>query len=148
LFSTPYFPSSTSQGRSKAYRTRNLLVTFGDDFKFQRAEHQFSNMDSLIGTAFMPPVLVRMPPSSSCWSPEHINSGNFGVKIKYATLSEVRVEACLPHAFPSPIFHVPLAPSAHSCHSTLMQSSQPVPPSRSTKETFSRTPTIEILTGR
>jgi hypothetical protein len=55
------------KGRSKAYRTRNLLVTFGDDFKFQRAEHQFSNMDSLI---------------------EHINSGNFGVKIKYATLSE------------------------------------------------------------
>lgn len=36
------------QNRAQAYRTPNLLVTFGDDFKFQRAEHQFSNMDLLI----------------------------------------------------------------------------------------------------
>lgn len=55
------------KNRAEAYRTPNLLVTFGDDFKFQRAEHQFSNMDLLIG---------------------EINKGNYGVKIQYATLSE------------------------------------------------------------
>jgi alpha-mannosidase II len=58
---------SELKSRSEAYRTDNLLVTFGDDFKFQRAEHQFSNMDKLIS---------------------EINKGNYGMKIQYATLSE------------------------------------------------------------
>jgi hypothetical protein len=35
--------------RAKAYKTSHLLVPFGDDFKFQDAEKQFSNMGNLIG---------------------------------------------------------------------------------------------------
>jgi len=39
-----------AQDRSKHYRTPNLLVTFGDDFKFRNARHQFTNMERLIAT--------------------------------------------------------------------------------------------------
>jgi hypothetical protein len=35
--------------RAKAYKTTHLLVPFGDDFKFQNAEKQFTNMEMLIG---------------------------------------------------------------------------------------------------
>lgn len=34
--------------RANAYRTSFIMVPFGDDFKFQQAGHQFSNMDRLI----------------------------------------------------------------------------------------------------
>ncbi len=37
-------------GRATAYRTNNLLVPWGDDFKFVDATKQFSNMDPLIST--------------------------------------------------------------------------------------------------
>lgn len=55
--------------RSSAYRTDQLLVPFGDDFKFKAAEIQFGNMDRLI---------------------REINkqSGALGVRIQYSTLSE------------------------------------------------------------
>jgi len=36
------------RSRSRAYRTKHVLVPFGDDFKFQDAEKQFSNMDQII----------------------------------------------------------------------------------------------------
>ncbi len=39
---------SMLEGRAAAYRTRHLLVPFGDDFKFKFASTQFSNMDQLI----------------------------------------------------------------------------------------------------
>lgn len=53
--------------RAESYRSNQLLVPWGDDFKFQNAEIQFSNMDKLI---------------------EYINSSpNFNMQIKYSTLS-------------------------------------------------------------
>lgn len=39
---------SELRSRSQAYRSRHLLVPFGDDFKFQAAHNQFSNMDKLV----------------------------------------------------------------------------------------------------
>ena len=36
------------KSRAKAYRTRHLLVPFGDDFKFKNAGYQFGQMDQLI----------------------------------------------------------------------------------------------------
>jgi len=36
------------QDRAHAYRTSELLVPWGDDFKFQNADYQFRNMDMLI----------------------------------------------------------------------------------------------------
>jgi len=54
--------------RAESYRTKHLLTAWGDDFKFQNSDFQFSNMDKLI---------------------RHINdnSARFGVEIKYSTLS-------------------------------------------------------------
>lgn len=40
--------ASDMRNRAKAYRTPNLLIPFGDDFKFQDANRQFSNMDQII----------------------------------------------------------------------------------------------------
>ncbi len=37
------------QGRATSYKTNQLLVPWGDDFKFQNAGTQFSHMDQLIG---------------------------------------------------------------------------------------------------
>jgi hypothetical protein len=54
--------------RASAYKTRHLLVTFGDDFKFKNAALQFQNMDLII---------------------KNINSNQgLGVHIRYSTLSE------------------------------------------------------------
>ncbi|KAL6080566.1 Alpha-mannosidase 2 [Balamuthia mandrillaris] len=60
---------SMLKGRSHAYKTNNLLVPFGDDFKFRKADTQFSNMDMLI---------------------EYINahSDEYNLDIRYATVSE------------------------------------------------------------
>ncbi|KNC56371.1 alpha-mannosidase 2 [Thecamonas trahens ATCC 50062] len=55
------------RSRSAAYATSNLLVPFGDDFKFKRAQYQFTNMEQLI---------------------EHINANEEGVNIRFATLSD------------------------------------------------------------
>eukprot|EP00003_Mantamonas_plastica_P005509 TRINITY_DN1441_c1_g2_i4.p1 TRINITY_DN1441_c1_g2~~TRINITY_DN1441_c1_g2_i4.p1 ORF type:complete len:1388 (-),score=486.72 TRINITY_DN1441_c1_g2_i4:112-4029(-) len=54
------------KNRANAYRTNNLLVPFGDDFKFKNAEGQFGNMDKLI---------------------DHINSGGYGINIQYGTVA-------------------------------------------------------------
>jgi hypothetical protein len=35
--------------RMRSYRSTQLLVPFGDDFKFKDARGQFQNMDQLIG---------------------------------------------------------------------------------------------------
>jgi hypothetical protein len=54
--------------RASAYKTKHLLVTFGDDFKFKNAALQFQNMDLII---------------------KNINSNQgLGVHIRYSTLSE------------------------------------------------------------
>ena len=54
--------------RATAYKTKHLLVTFGDDFKFKNAALQFQNMDLII---------------------KNINSNQgLGVHIRYSTLSE------------------------------------------------------------
>lgn len=60
------------RSRSRAYRTKHVLVPFGDDFKFQDAEKQFSNMDQIIA---------------------HVNgkkgSGEYeGATLRYSTLSD------------------------------------------------------------
>ena len=59
------------RSRSRAYRTKHVLVPFGDDFKFQDAEKQFSNMDQIIS---------------------HVNEktdGDYeGVTLRYSTLSD------------------------------------------------------------
>jgi hypothetical protein len=36
--------------RATSYRTNNLLVPWGDDFKFVDAAKQFTNMDPLVST--------------------------------------------------------------------------------------------------
>jgi hypothetical protein len=61
--------SNIMRSRAAAYRANNLLVPFGDDFKFKQAERQFSNMDRLI---------------------EHINANQatYGMRIRYSTLSD------------------------------------------------------------
>ncbi len=38
------------KSRATAYRTDNLLVPWGDDFKFVDAAKQFNNMDPLVST--------------------------------------------------------------------------------------------------
>ena len=48
------------KSRAKSYRTNHLLIPFGDDFKFKNAEHQFSNMDKLIGFVPSPPSLSNL----------------------------------------------------------------------------------------
>eukprot|EP01133_Synstelium_polycarpum_P019508 gene19508-23370_t len=54
--------------RAALYRHQNLLVPFGNDFRYQQAFLEFGNMDKLIA---------------------HINANKtFGVNIQYATLSE------------------------------------------------------------
>lgn len=58
---------SELRSRARSYRTSNLLVAFGDDFKFKNAEYQFSNMQRLI---------------------EYINSHETDVTIRFATLSD------------------------------------------------------------
>jgi len=57
------------KGRAECYRSNNLLVTFGDDFKFMNAEKQFSNMEQLI---------------------DYINQqrATWNVNIKFSTVSE------------------------------------------------------------
>jgi hypothetical protein len=40
--------------RLRAYRTRHLLVPFGDDFKFRNAAHQFSQMDQVTSARPLP----------------------------------------------------------------------------------------------
>eukprot|EP00002_Diphylleia_rotans_P014778 TRINITY_DN2875_c0_g1_i2.p1 TRINITY_DN2875_c0_g1~~TRINITY_DN2875_c0_g1_i2.p1 ORF type:complete len:605 (+),score=131.51 TRINITY_DN2875_c0_g1_i2:58-1872(+) len=56
------------------YRTPNLLIPFGDDFKFVNAEAQFENMDKII---------------SYINSPENSHRKEFrGITIKYSTLNE------------------------------------------------------------
>lgn len=45
------------KNRAKAYKTNHLLVPFGDDFKFVKAEKQFSNMDVLMQYFKMNPDL-------------------------------------------------------------------------------------------
>eukprot|EP01119_Soliformovum_irregulare_P019887 TRINITY_DN6388_c0_g1_i4.p1 TRINITY_DN6388_c0_g1~~TRINITY_DN6388_c0_g1_i4.p1 ORF type:complete len:1028 (+),score=331.23 TRINITY_DN6388_c0_g1_i4:166-3084(+) len=70
--------------RSRAYRTNQLMVPWGDDFKFQNADIQYDNMGKLI---------------------EHINSNidKYHVKIQYSTLSRYfdavknMVESGIPH---------------------------------------------------
>ena len=61
--------SNILRGRAAAYRTRHLLVPFGDDFKFKNAERQFSNMDRLM-------EVINSNPSQ------------YGMKIQYSTLSD------------------------------------------------------------
>jgi hypothetical protein len=39
---------SMMKDRSQSYRTNQLLVPWGDDFKFQNAAFQFQNMDLLM----------------------------------------------------------------------------------------------------
>lgn len=39
---------SEARHRAASYRTRHLLVPWGDDFKFQRANHQFTQMDMIV----------------------------------------------------------------------------------------------------
>ena len=56
--------------RAPAYRTRHILVPFGDDFRFQRAEHQFSNMDKLVEAVAADPVRFN------------------GATLRYSTLAE------------------------------------------------------------
>ena len=56
------------KGRANAYRTKHLLVTFGDDFKFKNANLQFQNMDLIIKAIN--------------------NNPGLGVSIRYSTLSE------------------------------------------------------------
>jgi alpha-mannosidase II len=57
--------------RSSSFKTRHLLVPFGDDFKFKNAERQFANMDRLM---------------------EAINKDTSntygGMKVQYSTLSD------------------------------------------------------------
>ncbi|EAL68302.1 hypothetical protein DDB_G0278259 [Dictyostelium discoideum AX4] len=56
------------QQRSQLYRHNNLLIPFGNDFRFQNASLEFDNMDKLI---------------------TYINSNSsWGVTIQYATLNE------------------------------------------------------------
>lgn len=55
--------------RARAYLTRRVLVPFGDDFKFQDAALQFSNMDRIVRRINM-------------------NATQFGVNVTYSTLSE------------------------------------------------------------
>ncbi|KAN0006982.1 hypothetical protein ACTFIU_005175 [Dictyostelium citrinum] len=56
------------QQRSQLYRHNNLLIPFGNDFRFQNASIEFENMDKLI---------------------EYINSNSsWGITIQYATLNE------------------------------------------------------------
>jgi len=61
--------SNMMRARSAAYRTRHLLVPFGDDFKFKAADRQFANMDRLM---------------------DHINSNaaQYQMRIQYSTLSD------------------------------------------------------------
>eukprot|EP01117_Protostelium_nocturnum_P002404 TRINITY_DN1308_c0_g1_i1.p1 TRINITY_DN1308_c0_g1~~TRINITY_DN1308_c0_g1_i1.p1 ORF type:complete len:1186 (+),score=397.13 TRINITY_DN1308_c0_g1_i1:18-3575(+) len=55
------------KNRARAYRTKSLLVTWGDDFKFKNTRAQFDNMDQLV---------------------KHINQHpEMGVKIQYSTPS-------------------------------------------------------------
>lgn len=61
--------SNILRGRAAAYRTRHLLVPFGDDFKFKNAERQFSNMDRLMDVI-------------------NSNPAQYGMKIQYSTLSD------------------------------------------------------------
>eukprot|EP00002_Diphylleia_rotans_P037925 TRINITY_DN853_c0_g1_i6.p1 TRINITY_DN853_c0_g1~~TRINITY_DN853_c0_g1_i6.p1 ORF type:complete len:935 (-),score=209.41 TRINITY_DN853_c0_g1_i6:77-2881(-) len=55
--------------RSGWFLTNQLLIPFGDDFKFQQTEFQFSNMDKLM---------------------QYINShsAEYGVELRYSTLAE------------------------------------------------------------
>jgi hypothetical protein len=53
--------------RAEHYKTNLLLVPFGDDFKFEKSDYQFQNMDFLM---------------------KYINTRNYGVRIRYATLSD------------------------------------------------------------
>ncbi|KAK5583106.1 hypothetical protein RB653_004696 [Dictyostelium firmibasis] len=56
------------QQRNQLYRHNNLLIPFGNDFRFQNASLEFDNMDKLI---------------------EYINSNqSWGVTIQYATLNQ------------------------------------------------------------
>lgn len=63
-----YFVSSLKE-RAQAYRTNQLLVPWGDDFKFQNSDVQFNNMDKLIS---------------------HINSNPevYGARVEYSTLGK------------------------------------------------------------
>jgi lysosomal alpha-mannosidase len=56
--------------RANAYRTCNLLVPFGDDFKFKRASYQFENMDQLISEINSKPQVYQ------------------NLHLRYATLSD------------------------------------------------------------
>eukprot|EP01104_Vermistella_antarctica_P015687 TRINITY_DN5202_c0_g4_i2.p1 TRINITY_DN5202_c0_g4~~TRINITY_DN5202_c0_g4_i2.p1 ORF type:complete len:1225 (+),score=354.91 TRINITY_DN5202_c0_g4_i2:133-3807(+) len=58
---------SDMKSKSHAYPTKNLLITFGDDFKFRNAGRQFSNMDKVI---------------------EAVNEANDGVHVQYGTVSD------------------------------------------------------------
>jgi len=57
------------QQRAAWFRTPNVLVPFGDDFKFQNPHVQYENMDLLI---------------------EHVNANveTYGIRMKYATLGQ------------------------------------------------------------
>jgi hypothetical protein len=47
--------------RAKAYKTNQILVPWGDDFKFQRAQWQFQNMDVLISMLSISSIELTLP---------------------------------------------------------------------------------------
>eukprot|EP01114_Cavostelium_apophysatum_P007845 TRINITY_DN2004_c0_g1_i3.p1 TRINITY_DN2004_c0_g1~~TRINITY_DN2004_c0_g1_i3.p1 ORF type:complete len:1212 (-),score=393.06 TRINITY_DN2004_c0_g1_i3:43-3678(-) len=61
--------ATTCKNRAQSYRTKHLLVPFGDDFKFRNAQLQFSNMDLIIKEI-------------------NENPDKYGIKIQYSTLSK------------------------------------------------------------
>lgn len=72
--------------RATSYRTNNLLVPWGDDFKFVDAAKQFTNMDPLVSTYIW--NISILGNISLCVAAEYINANpDFGVKIQYSTLS-------------------------------------------------------------
>jgi len=52
--------SNIMHARAGAFRTRHLLVPFGDDFKFKAADRQFGNMDKIIAYVNSNPSAYRM----------------------------------------------------------------------------------------
>jgi len=66
--------TSELKRRAAAYRTRHLLVPFGDDFKFKNAANQFQNMEQLV---------------------KHVseNEARYGVRLRFSTLSEYFADA-------------------------------------------------------